>query len=156
MSAKNSASRRQALGREAAVAAVIEAGARAAARGWTPATAGNFSAAIDENTIAITRTGVDKGALTPDDVATLDLAELLLMDSAKIQEEDAAYANRKKFSKHKPALPLYTSEDVERALITNTLRDVGGNRERASQLLGISTRTLYRKIKTYGLSGRGG
>ena len=46
-------------------------------------------------------------------------------------------------------------EDVERALITNTLRDVGGNRERASQLLAISTRTLYRKIRGYGLSGRG-
>jgi two-component system response regulator HydG len=46
------------------------------------------------------------------------------------------------------------AEDVEKALITNTLRDVGGNRERASQLLGISTRTLYRKIKAYGLSRR--
>jgi DNA-binding NtrC family response regulator len=34
--------------------------------------------------------------------------------------------------------------------VENTLRDVGGNRERASQLLGISTRTLYRKIKEYG------
>ncbi|MHC5010177.1 MAG: sigma-54-dependent transcriptional regulator [Planctomycetota bacterium] len=45
-----------------------------------------------------------------------------------------------------------TLEEVERALVTNTLRDVGGNRERASQLLGISTRTLYRKIKEYGLS----
>jgi two-component system response regulator HydG len=42
--------------------------------------------------------------------------------------------------------------DVERALVTNTLRDVAGNRERASQWLGISTRTLYRKIKEYGLS----
>jgi len=45
-------------------------------------------------------------------------------------------------------------DDVEKALITNTLRDVGGNRERASQLLGISTRTLYRKIKAFGLSRR--
>ena len=45
-------------------------------------------------------------------------------------------------------------QDVEQALITNTLRDVGGNRERASQLLGISTRTLYRKIKDFGLSRR--
>jgi two-component system response regulator HydG len=44
--------------------------------------------------------------------------------------------------------------EVERALITNTLRDVGGNRERASQMLGISSRTLYRKIKEYGLSRR--
>ncbi|MDA1193970.1 MAG: sigma-54 dependent transcriptional regulator [Planctomycetota bacterium] len=47
-------------------------------------------------------------------------------------------------------------EDVERALITNTLRDVSGNRERASQLLGISARTLYRKIKAFGLSRRAG
>jgi two-component system response regulator HydG len=47
-------------------------------------------------------------------------------------------------------------EDVERALVTNTLRDVGGNRERASQMLGISTRTLYRKIKEYGPSRASG
>jgi metallo-beta-lactamase family protein len=48
--------------------------------------------------------------------ATYDLAQLMLMDSAKIQEEDADYANRKGFSKHKPALPLYTSEDAAGAL----------------------------------------
>jgi two-component system response regulator HydG len=45
--------------------------------------------------------------------------------------------------------------DVERALIVNTLRDVNGNRERASQLLGLSTRTLYRKIREFGLSRKG-
>ena len=48
--------------------------------------------------------------------ATRDLVEILLFDSAKIQEQDAAYANRKGFSKHRPALPLYTGEDVERTL----------------------------------------
>ena len=48
--------------------------------------------------------------------ATVDLAQILLLDSAKIQEEDARYANKKKFSKHKPALPLYTSEDAQAAL----------------------------------------
>jgi metallo-beta-lactamase family protein len=48
--------------------------------------------------------------------ASLDLARLLLMDAAKIQEEDAAFANRKGFSKHRPALPLYTSEDAEQAI----------------------------------------
>ncbi len=42
--------------------------------------------------------------------------------------------------------------EVERAMISNTIRDLGGNRERASQMLGISIRTLYRKIKAYGLS----
>jgi two-component system response regulator HydG len=49
-------------------------------------------------------------------------------------------------------LPL---AEVERQLIVNTLRDVGGNRERASLLLGLSTRTLYRKIREYGLSRKG-
>jgi two-component system response regulator HydG len=49
-------------------------------------------------------------------------------------------------------LPL---AEVERALVTNTLRDLDGSRERASQMLGISTRTLYRKIKEYGLSRAG-
>lgn len=47
--------------------------------------------------------------------ATADLAEMLMLDSAKIQEEDAAFANRKGFSKHDPALPLYTADDAERA-----------------------------------------
>lgn len=48
--------------------------------------------------------------------ATDDLAELILFDSAKNQERDADYANRKGFSKHKPALPLYESGDVARTL----------------------------------------
>ncbi len=48
--------------------------------------------------------------------ATQDLVRLLLLDAAKIQEEDAAYANKKGYSKHKPALPLYTAEDAQRAL----------------------------------------
>jgi metallo-beta-lactamase family protein len=45
---------------------------------------------------------------------TLDLAHILLLDSAKIQEEDAAQANKMGYSKHKPAKPLYNTEDVER------------------------------------------
>jgi len=48
--------------------------------------------------------------------ATEDLAELILFDSAKTQESDAEYANRKGFSKHKPALPLYDARDVSRTL----------------------------------------
>ncbi len=46
---------------------------------------------------------------------TRDLCKLLLMDAAHLQEEDARYANRKGFSKHHPALPLYTKEDAEKA-----------------------------------------
>ena len=48
--------------------------------------------------------------------ATKALAKILLKDSAHIQEEEAAYANKKNFSKHKPALPLYTSDDANRSL----------------------------------------
>ena len=48
--------------------------------------------------------------------ATLELCRLLLPDSGHLQEEDAEYANRHGFSKHHPALPLYTQEDAERAL----------------------------------------
>jgi metallo-beta-lactamase family protein len=47
---------------------------------------------------------------------TRDLCEVLLRDSAKLQEEEAAFANRHGFSKHHPALPLYTLEDAEKAL----------------------------------------
>lgn len=48
--------------------------------------------------------------------ATRELAEIILLDSAKCQEYDAAYANKKGFSKHKPALPLYDGRDVERTM----------------------------------------
>ena len=48
--------------------------------------------------------------------ATRDVAELILLDSAWIQEKDAEFANRKGFSKHKPALPLYRVPDAERTL----------------------------------------
>ena len=47
---------------------------------------------------------------------TRDLAALLLPDSAHLQEEEARYANKERFSKHQPALPLYGVEDAERAV----------------------------------------
>jgi two-component system response regulator HydG len=42
-------------------------------------------------------------------------------------------------------------KDVERDLIEKTLKEVGGNRKRAAKLLGIGERTLYRRMKQYGL-----
>lgn len=47
---------------------------------------------------------------------TAELTEVILRDSAHLQEEDAAYANRAGFSKHHPALPLYDDADVDRTL----------------------------------------
>lgn len=48
--------------------------------------------------------------------ATADLMSILLEDSARNQESDAEYANRKGFSKHHPALPLYDEHDVARTM----------------------------------------
>lgn len=47
---------------------------------------------------------------------TAKLVKIILLDSAKIQEEDAERANRKNYSRHTPAEPLYTQEDVHKTL----------------------------------------
>ncbi|MCA1558917.1 MAG: MBL fold metallo-hydrolase [Acidobacteria bacterium] len=57
---------------------------------------------------------------------TQDLCKIVLPDSGRIQEEDAANANRHGYSKHKPALPLYGEQDAFRAL--TLLQPVGYER----------------------------
>ncbi|AGC46137.1 hypothetical protein MYSTI_04848 [Myxococcus stipitatus DSM 14675] len=47
---------------------------------------------------------------------TRDLTALLLPDSAHLHEEEARYANKEGYSRHHPALPLYTVADAERAV----------------------------------------
>lgn len=81
--------------------------------------------------------------------ATRDVAELILLDSAWLQEKDADFANRKGFSRHKPALPLYTVPDAERALkhfqpvaLHSEVELPGGARlmlRRAGHILGATT-----------------
>lgn len=48
--------------------------------------------------------------------ATVDLCSILLPDAAHLQEEDARRANKRRYSKHAPALPLFTLDDAKRAL----------------------------------------
>jgi metallo-beta-lactamase family protein len=48
--------------------------------------------------------------------ATRDLCRIMLPDSGGLQEEEAEFANRHRFSKHTPALPLYTRDDAEFSL----------------------------------------
>lgn len=48
--------------------------------------------------------------------STADFCRILLPDSGYLQEKDAEHANRHGFSKHKPALPLYTQQDAIQAL----------------------------------------
>jgi metallo-beta-lactamase family protein len=71
---------------------------------------------------------------------TRDLAALLLPDSAYLQEEEARYANKERFSKHHPALPLYTVAAAERAV--GLLESFGY--ERPKQILPGITLTFYR------------
>ena len=58
-------------------------------------------------------------------VATRELCELLLPDSAHLQEEDAQFAARKAYSSHKPPLPLYTVAESQAALAQ--FRDIPSN-----------------------------
>src|SRR6266480_863648 len=57
---------------------------------------------------------------------TADLCKVVLPDSARLQEEDAREANRLRYSKHSPALPLYRESDAFRAL--SQLQPFGYNR----------------------------
>lgn len=59
--------------REAAIAEIIDIGRFLSARGWVPATAGNFSRRVDEEWIAITASGAEKGELRPEDVKFIAL-----------------------------------------------------------------------------------
>ncbi|MEZ2414998.1 MBL fold metallo-hydrolase RNA specificity domain-containing protein [Muriicola sp. E247] len=47
---------------------------------------------------------------------TLDIARIILNDSAKIQEQEAERANKEGYSKHNPAKPLYNLKDVEKTI----------------------------------------
>jgi metallo-beta-lactamase family protein len=57
---------------------------------------------------------------------TMDLCRLVLPDSGRIQEEDARQANRHGYSKHHPALPLYTESDALAAI--TQLQPIGYHR----------------------------
>lgn len=65
--------------------------------------------------------------------ATRDLCAILLPDSGHLAEKDAEFADRHGFSKHRPALPLYTQKDAEAALDSfkavdfNEQRSLGAN-----------------------------
>ncbi|HEX8283093.1 MAG TPA: MBL fold metallo-hydrolase [Pyrinomonadaceae bacterium] len=78
--------------------------------------------------VVITHAHVDHTAYLPRVVAlgfkgpvfcskgTADLLKLLLPDSARLQEEEADYRNRKGLTRHEPALPLYTEEHARQAI----------------------------------------
>jgi metallo-beta-lactamase family protein len=58
--------------------------------------------------------------------ATAELTKIVLADAGRLQEEDAERANRKGYTKHNPALPLFTEADAARAV--TLLQPVGYDR----------------------------
>lgn len=56
---------------------------------------------------------------------TVELCGILLPDAAHLQEEDARYANKKGFSRHHPALPLFDHKDADDALRLFEAVDIG-------------------------------
>jgi metallo-beta-lactamase family protein len=92
-------------------------------RNWTPP-----AAAGEINAVVLSHAHVDHSGYLPVlarhgfrgsiycTPGTADLLQVVLTDAAKLQEEEARTANRHGYSKHAPALPLFTAEDAERAL----------------------------------------
>lgn len=64
---------------------------------------------------------------------TARLAEVILRDSARIQVEDAAYAAKKKFSKHNPPLALYNEQDAIKAISRFSEQEFGTRVQVAEQ-----------------------
>ena len=66
--------------------------------------------------------------------ATFDLCKILLTDSGRLQEEDAERANRYGYTKHQPALPLYTEQDARDCLSLFSPVDYGAIHELTPEL----------------------
>lgn len=94
---------------------------------------------------------------------SIDLCGILLPDSGYLQERDAEYANRKKFSRHEPALPLYTEDEAEasmerfREVEFGIDTDIGHGAQlklrRAGHILGAATVELKWHERTIAFSG---
>lgn len=94
---------------------------------------------------------------------TKEIAKLVLLDSAKIQEEEAALANEGNYSKHQPAEPLYTIEQVQNVLPHFRVIETGKSMlldseitaefNNAGHIIGACSITLHIEGKTLVFSG---
>ena len=93
---------------------------------------------------------------------TQDYCGVLLPDSGHLQEQDADFANRHGFSKHHPALPLYTEADARASLdrfdpvgfdVTHDLGGVSATFRKAGHILGAATVCLSAGGRTIAFSG---
>lgn len=79
---------------------------------------------------------------------TIDLCGIILPDSGHLQEEDAAFYNKKKASKHDPALPLYTFEEAQQSLQYFKTAHVG-------QDIALSPELSFRFVRAAHILGSG-
>ena len=103
--------------------------------------------------------------------ATCELLKVLWLDSGRLQEEQADYANKKGYSRHKPALPLYTEDQAKNALrslaptpvdqrvpidqqVTVTMRRAGHILGSATLTIDINTNGPHRLVVFSGDLGR--
>ncbi len=94
---------------------------------------------------------------------TVDLVPILLRDAAKLQEEEAAFANKFGYSKHSPAQPLYTMDNAEAAITLlrghaygewfNVTDDIKIRLHRAGHILGSAHIELIAEGKSVIFSG---
>ncbi|WEK49418.1 MAG: methylthioribulose 1-phosphate dehydratase [Candidatus Kaistia colombiensis] len=131
-----------------AVAGVIAAGRASADRHWVPATSGNFSVRIDAETVAITRSGVDKGNLSASDILIQPLADKLLPgSSAEAELHTALYRKRPElgaiFHVHSPAATVLS----RLALPEGRLRLTGWELQKA--LTGVRTHEATVEIAVF-------
>lgn len=131
-----------------AVAGVIAAGRTAAERHWVPATSGNFSVRIDAGSIAITRSGVDKGNLLASDILIQPLDQPLLPgSSAEAELHTALYRQRPElgaiFHAHSPAATVLS----RLALAEGTLTLTGWELQKA--LSGVRTHEAIVEVPVF-------
>lgn len=121
--------------------ALVAAGSELAARGWTPATSGNFSARLDAQHVAITVSGRDKGRLTGDDIMVVDLDGHPLECGRKASAETLLHAQLYKRDARTGCV-LHTHSQVQ-TLTSLLYADAGRIRLQGYELLkafsGIST-----------------
>jgi methylthioribulose-1-phosphate dehydratase len=112
---------------------VAEAARELAARGWTPATAGNFSARIDASTALITVSGRDKGRLTAEDFLLLDLEGRVIDGSGKPSAETPLHVQ---LYRHDPAIGAVLHTHSPRQTVAGRLlANEGGIRFEGYELL---------------------
>ena len=88
--------------------------------------------------------------------ASADLCDILLQDTAHLQEEEARYRNRHKATRHDPAEPLYTVRDAEACLkhikaVSANLEQFTGQRstQQLPESLNQSLKQLQETLQTY-------